>query len=69
MSTPIPVNPPTSGFQPSGSTIGSGIGGAIAVVVIAALGAAHVSVSPELASAITVLCATLSGYLPTSGRK
>lgn len=63
-------NPVTSqpGFRPSGSTLGTGLGGSIALVVIAALGGFHVTVSPELASAITVICAAFAGYLPSSGR-
>lgn len=65
MNTPNPI----PGLQPSGSTIGSGLGGAVALVVIAILEGYHVPVSGSLAAAITTLCAALAGYLPASGRK
>ena len=65
MNTPAPV----PGWQPSGSTVGSGIGGAIAIIVIAILESYHIPVSGALAAAITTLCAGLAGYLPSSGRK
>lgn len=65
MNTPNPV----PGWQPSGSTVGSGIGGSIAIIVIAILEGFHLSVSGSLAAAITTLCAALAGYLPASGRR
>jgi hypothetical protein len=60
---------PVPGWQPSGSTVGSGIGGSIAIIVIAILEGFHLSVSGSLAAAITTLCAALAGYLPASGRR
>lgn len=69
MNTPIPVNPPTSGFTPSGSTWASGLGGSLAIIVIAILEGSHITVSGSLAAAITTLCAAVAGYLPSSGRK
>lgn len=65
MSTPNPV----PGYTPSGSTIGSGIGGSIAIIVISILEGFHLTVSGSLAAAITTLCAALAGYLPRSGRQ
>lgn len=65
MNTPDPIK---KSLVPSGSTLASGLGGALAVIVISALGGLDVKVSPELASAITVVCATVAGYLPSSGR-
>lgn len=65
MNTPNPV----PGWQPSNSTVGSGIGGSVAIIVIAILEGFHLSVSGSLAAAITTLCAALAGYLPASGRR
>jgi hypothetical protein len=65
MNTPNPV----PGWQPSGSTVGSGVGGAVAIIVIAVLESYHLPVSGALAAAITTLCAALAGYLPASGRR
>ena len=68
---PIPVNPlPAPGLTPSGSTIGSGVGGAVAVVVISLLHQVlHWDIDAETAAAITVLCCAAAGYLPASGRR
>jgi hypothetical protein len=60
---------PVPGWQPSGSTVGSGIGGSVAIIVISILEGCHISVSGALAAAITTLCAALAGYLPASGRR
>lgn len=65
MNTPNPI----PGWSPSGSTLGSSIGGAVAVIVIAILEGYHIPVSGSLAAAITTLCAALAGYLPASGRR
>lgn len=64
MNSPNPV----PGLTPSGSTVGSGIGGSIAIIVISILETYH-PVSGALAAAITTLCAALAGYLPASGRR
>lgn len=64
MNTPNPV----PGWQPSNSTVGSSIGGAVAIIVISILEGYHLPVSGSLAAAITTLCAALAGYLPRSGR-
>lgn len=66
---PIPVTP-APGLTPSGSTIGSSVGGAIAVVLITALHQAlKWEIDPGTAAAITVLCCAAAGYLPASGRR
>lgn len=65
MNTPNPV----TSWTPSGSTVGSGIGGSVAIIVISILEGFHLTVSGSLAAAITTLCAALAGYLPASGRR
>lgn len=59
---------PGPGLKPSSSTVGSGVGGALALIVISIIGAFHYNISPELAASITLICGTLAGYLPASGR-
>lgn len=71
MNTPDPVNTaPQRSFTPSGSTIGSSIGGALAVVIISTVHQVlHWDIDPSTASAITVLCCAGAGYFPASGRR
>lgn len=60
---------PRAGWAPSASTAGSGLGGSVAVIVLAILHQSfHITVDLETASAITVVCCTLAGYIPASGR-
>lgn len=73
MNTPKPINPmdnPNPGWQPSGSTIGSGMGGALAVIVVAMVQSlAKVTLDVVTVSAITTVCSTLAGYFFEGGRK
>ena len=56
-------------WTPNVSTASTGLGGALAVIIISVLHQSlHWEVSPELAVSIGVVCATLAGYLPASGR-
>lgn len=65
MNTPAPK----SSLSPSGSTIGSLVGGAAAVLIIAGVEyLLKVQVSGAVAAAITTLCSVAAGYLPASGR-
>lgn len=78
MSNPNPVTtPPQStsetqppGWTPTGSTIGSAVGGALAVILIDIYG--HLLKEPVDAltsAAFTTLCSTLLGYFMNGGRK
>ena len=79
MSTPNPIPPaapivtppvpPKAGLMPSDSTSLSGLGGAVAVIIIAALGAKGITFPAGMEAAIAVIVSTLLGYLPPSGRK
>jgi hypothetical protein len=71
---PKPVEPPATppsppGAMPSDSTSLSAVGGAIAVVVMAVLGAKHITFPAGVEASIAVIFSTLLGYLPPSGRK
>jgi len=74
MNTPNPATPPPTlpqpGWQPSGSTLGSGAGGALAVVIVAIVNsyATH-ALDVVTVAAITTLCSTLAGYFFEGGRK
>lgn len=49
--------------KPHSKVMAGGAAGALSVVVVYALGAAGVSVPPEVASALTTLFAFAAGYL------
>ena len=58
------------GFAPSASTGASALGGSLALVIMSWFHATHhVDFSPETGIALGVICTTLAGYLPTSGRR
>ena len=68
--TPVPQQSVLSKLAPSASTGGTGIGGSIAVIVLSILHQHyHITVDLETAAAITAVCCTLAGYLPSSGRQ
>jgi hypothetical protein len=66
VSTPDPA--PQKSLTPNASSVGSGLGGSVAVIVIAILGAFHVVISPEVAAAIAAVCSFVVGYIPGAGR-
>lgn len=67
MNSPNPV--PAPGATPSASTVGSGVGGAVAALIIFILGRYNITFPAGAEAAIAVLVGTLAGYLPASGRK
>jgi hypothetical protein len=70
MADDLPISTqPGPGMTPSGSTTGSGIGGAVAAVVIFILGRYNITFPAGMEAAIAVLVSTLIGYIPASGRK
>lgn len=66
---PIPVSTPAPGAAPSNSTVASGGGGAAAIVVVFVLNHYGWNVDGVTAVAFGVLCSTLAGYLPATGRR
>lgn len=66
MSSPNPLPP---GAMPSNSTTATAVGGALATVTIAILGAKGITFPAGVEAALAVIFATLAGYLPASGRK
>ena len=69
---PLPQTPEQErkGFMPSASTGASALGGALATLIMAWYHASHhVDFSPETGIALGVICTTLAGYLPQSGRR
>lgn len=62
---------PPVGWTPTGSTVLSGLGGAIAVVLIAAYDKlTNTTIDPVTSSAITLICCSLINYIhPDGGRK
>ena len=73
MSTPTPTGSGTAtvpkGLTPSASTIGSGVGGAIATIGIYVLHLFGVNLPAGIEAAIAAIVAALGGYLPAAGRK
>jgi hypothetical protein len=65
-STPNTV--PNPGLTPSASTVGTGVAGSIAFLIIVMLGQFHVILPIGAEAAITALIAALGGYIPKSGR-
>lgn len=66
MTDPTPQQP---GAAPSNSTTLTAMGGALACVTMAILGANHITFPAGVESALSVIFATICGYLPASGRK
>lgn len=56
------------GVIPSGSTVATGLGGAIAIVVIAILKQKNIDLGVEADVSLAVIFNTLLGYFPKSGR-
>lgn len=56
----------TKSLKPTKKVTAAGVGGAAAIVIIFILTTAGAHPSPELASALTVLCAFGAGYLKAS---
>jgi hypothetical protein len=69
VSTPMQPIPPPPGASPSNSTTLTAMGGALAAVTMAILGANHVTFPAGIESALAVIFATICGYFPASGRK
>lgn len=73
MNDPKPVIPPAPapepGALPSNATIGSGIGGALAVLVVMMFHAKGIDFPAGGEAALAVVISTLAGYLPKAGRK
>jgi hypothetical protein len=69
---PTPTPPPgdvPNPFTPSQSTtVSVGGGGALAIVLMWALGLAHIPVTPEAAMALGVILSSLAGYVAKGGR-
>lgn len=68
MNTPLPVNP-APGAVPSASTTATGIGGAIATLIIYGLSLKGINLPAGAEAAVAVLVATIAGYIPAAGRK
>lgn len=67
---PIPVTPsPAPGAAPSNSTIGSSIGGSIAVVSVSIAKHYGWDIDSVTAVALAAIFTALCGYLPASGRR
>jgi hypothetical protein len=64
-----PPPPPEPGALPSNATVGSGIGGAIAVLIILGCHAKGIDFPAGGEAALAVVISTLAGYLPKAGRK
>ncbi len=64
---PVPSSPP--GLTPSNSTNATAIGGALSALVIYCLSLKGITFPAGLESAVAVICATIAGYLPNSGRR
>jgi len=67
--TPMQPVPAPPGASPSNSTSLTALGGALACVVMAVLGANHITFPAGVESALAVIFATICGYFPASGRK
>lgn len=66
---PIPVSTPAPGLAPSNSTVGSGAGSVVGIVIVGVLKHYGWDVDPVFAAAIAGLCGAAIGYLPASGRR
>jgi len=60
---------PVPGNLPSNSTIGSGVGGALAALVIWGLSLKGIFLPAGLEALVAGLTSAIAGYLPNSGRK
>jgi hypothetical protein len=71
MNTPDPVpNGKKVNFVPNVSTVSSGVGGSIAIIVLAIVHQyMKVDITPELAVAVGAVCTFIAGYIPPSGRQ
>jgi hypothetical protein len=68
VNSPDPVSTPSSAV-PSASTTASGVGGAVVAIIIYVLSLKGITIPPGVEALLGGLAATLSGYLPQSGRK
>ena len=53
----------SSSLVPTPKLTAAGLGGAVAIIVIAILGGVGLKIEPTVASAITFVCTWLAGYL------
>jgi hypothetical protein len=56
-------------LAPSNSTVGSGIGGALAVLIVMICHERGLDFPAGAEAAISVLITAIAGYIPTAGRK
>ncbi len=66
---PVPQPQPAPGLTPSSSTNASLLGGAIATLIIFALGAKGITFPAGAEAALAVVVTALAGYIPKSGRQ
>lgn len=67
-----PMNDPTTtppGLVPSNSTVASGAGGALAVLIVAVCHQFGLNFPAGVEAAIAVIITTVAGYLPKAGRQ
>lgn len=70
MSTPNPIGAqPAQSLIPSTSTVGSGIGASVAVIVVSIFHMRGIDFPAGFEAAIAGLITVIAGYIPNSGRK
>ncbi len=69
MTDPDPPKNGTYRLVPSGSTISSGVGGAVAVIIVAVFHVFGINFPAGVEASIAVVITAIAGYIPPSGRR